>query len=487
MSDQPPLIRHPVWPLADIREPHKNDVLCGRGGGAQNHVGNYQYRRLVNDSKMRYLTASKKLKPIVAREVVANIYRMEPPGRFLELSTTTGSFFDIGEAKSTQKVSQALREGAPEIRKQLEQLKASGPTLASMSPPAPQKTADRTPPKINRTDFNQSFGAAGALTPKAVEPGSSNFNPHIPDVSPSAVQNIYFNSANERRPVTSPTGNKKSDEIREQIEKLAASNRQSIDSPSSPKRSNWRLPSDGLGEKAGKALMESDGILGLGTPTFFPDEMVDSLRSLNMEDDEELSSTREKVNRQKMHSLEMPGSNGFPNGKCDYVPPAPLVAPTLTRFNPNFDSADTDDAELLKSFKSFNGSNDIWLSKSSLLSSNVSKMSCKSSGLSKSSLLSSNASKMSYKSIETFPMDGSLYSGRERRFSIDSSNMSLKTLETFAMEGNSISGSSIKLGPDTRPGLLASNGGRGPQFSNMSIGTFGIDEISLDAILDDDL
>jgi len=483
MSDQPPLIRHPVWPLTDIREPHKNDVLCGRGGGAQNHVGNYQYRRLVNDSKMKYLTASKKLKPIVAREVVANIYRMEPPGRFLELSTTTGSFFDIGEAKSTQKVSQALREGAPEIRKQLEQLKASGPTLASMSPPAPQNTADRTPPKglpvahsINRTDCNQSFGAAGALTLKAVEPGSSNINPHIPDVSPSAVQNIYFNSANERRPVTSPTGNKKSDEIREQIEKLAASNRQSMDPPRSPKRSNWRLPSDGLGEKAEKALMESDGILGLGTPAFFPDEMVDSLRSLIMEDDEELSSTREKVNRQKMHFLEMPGSNVFPNGKCDYVPPAPLVAPTLPHFNPNFDSVDTDDAELLKSFKSFNGSNDIWLSKISLLSSNSSKFSSK-----------TNSSKMSCKSIETFPMDGSLYSGRERRFSIDSSNMSLKTLETFAMEGNSTSGSSIKLGPDTRPGLLASNGGGGPQFSNMSIGTFGIDETSSDAILDDDL
>eukprot|EP00588_Corethron_pennatum_P009436 CAMPEP_0194265862 /NCGR_PEP_ID=MMETSP0169-20130528/961_1 /TAXON_ID=218684 /ORGANISM="Corethron pennatum, Strain L29A3" /LENGTH=476 /DNA_ID=CAMNT_0039006421 /DNA_START=111 /DNA_END=1541 /DNA_ORIENTATION=- len=476
MSDQLPLIRHPVWPLTDIREPHKNDVLCGRGGGAQNHVGNYQYRRLVNDSKMRYLTASKKLKPIVAREVVATIYRMEPPGRFLELSTTTGSFFDIGEAKSAQKVSQALREGAPEIRKQLEQLKASGPTLTSMSPPAPQNTTGRTPLKgmtvahfINRKNCDQSSGAAGALTLKAVGLESSNFNPHIPDVSVSAVQNIHFNSTNERRPVT---GKKKSDEIRKQIEKLAASNRQSINPPRSPKRPNWRLPSDELGEKTEKALMESDGILGLGTPTFFSQGMVDSLRSLNMDDEEELSSTREKVNRKKMHSLEMPGSNIFPDEKYDYVPPAPLVAPTLTHFNPNFDSVDTDDRELLKSFKngSFGGSNNNWLSKSSLLSSNASKMSCK--------------------SIDTFPMDGSLYSGRsgrERVFSIDSSNMSLKTIETFAMEGNSISGSSLKLGPETRPGLLVSNGGGGPQFSNMSIGTFGIDETSLDAILDDDL
>mmetsp|Transcript_33365 Transcript_33365/g.65992 ORF Transcript_33365/g.65992 Transcript_33365/m.65992 type:complete len:427 (+) Transcript_33365:138-1418(+) len=426
MSDQPPLIRHPVWPLADIREPHKNDVLCGRGGGAQNHVGNYQYRRLVNDSKMRYLTASKKLKPIVAREVVANIYRMEPPGRFLELSTTTGSFFDIGEAKSTQKVSQALREGAPEIRKQLEQLKASGPTLASMSPPAPQKTADRTPPKglahsINRTDFNQSFGAAGALTPKAVEPGSSNFNPHIPDVSPSAVQNIYFNSANERRPVTSPTGNKKSDEIRKQIEKIAASTRPPVDPPRPSKNSNWRLPYDGLDENTEKALIESDGMSRLSTTSICPEGMFESLRSLKMEDEEELSVTYERGNRQKMHSLEM---MDLGDEKCDYVPPAPLEAPALNHFNPNFDLFDTEDEELLKKFRngSFNESGSIW---------------------------SSEASKMTCKSIETFPMDCHSHSGR-KRFSIDSSKLSLSSKMSFtslALQAE-MSRDQIKEGPD---------------------------------------
>jgi len=436
MSDQDSLIpRHPGWPLINIREPHNNDVLCGRGGGAQNHAGNYQYRHLINNSKIRYLTGGKKIKPIVARELVATIYRMEPPGRFLELCMTTGTFFDIGEAKAAQKVSQALREGAPDIRKQLEKLRAPGPTLASMSPPAPQNTADRTPPQgltvahsINRTDCNQSSGTASTPTFKATQPESSNFNPHNPDISPSAVQNIY--SDNGRRPATTPTVSKQADEIRKQIGRIAASTRPPVDPPRSSKYSNWRLPSDGLDENTEKALVESDGILGFSTRTrtLCPEGMADSLRSLNMEDEGEFSITYEKGNIQKKHSLEMLGVDVFPNEKCDYVPPAPLIAPTRTLFNRNFDSFDTDDGDLLKKFRngSINESSNMFTSKSSLMSSEASKMSCKSVETFKmDSLRSIETFQMdSLKSLDTFPMDCHSYSGR-KRFSIDSTKVSL--------------------------------------------------------------
>jgi len=427
-------------------------VLCGRGGGAQNHAGNYKYRHLVNNNKIRYLTGSKKIKPIVARELVETIYRMDPPGRFLELCTKTGTFFDIGEVKAAQKVSQALREGAPEIRKHLEKLRAPSPTLASMSPPAPQNTADRTSPQgmtvahsINMTDCDQSSRAADTPTLKAAEPRSSNFNPHNPYISPSAVQNKYFNSANERRPATTPTVSKQADEIRKQIAKIAASTRPPVDPPRPSKNSNWRLPSDGLDENTEKALIESDGMSGLSTRSICPEGMFESLRSLKMEDEEELSVTYERGNRQKMHSLEM---MDLGDEKCDYVPPAPLEAPARNHFNPNFDLFDTEDEDLLKKFRhgSSNESGSIWSSEASKMtckSTETSPMDCHShSGRNRFSF--SEASKLSFKSTDTFPMDCHSHSGR-KRFSIDSSKYSLSSKMSFT---SLMSRDPIKEGPD---------------------------------------
>mmetsp|Transcript_9610 Transcript_9610/g.14438 ORF Transcript_9610/g.14438 Transcript_9610/m.14438 type:complete len:104 (+) Transcript_9610:372-683(+) len=36
-----------------IVTPHPHDVLCGRGGATNNHVGNANYRKLVNHNKVR--------------------------------------------------------------------------------------------------------------------------------------------------------------------------------------------------------------------------------------------------------------------------------------------------------------------------------------------------------------------------------------------------------------------------------------------------
>mmetsp|Transcript_3282 Transcript_3282/g.4770 ORF Transcript_3282/g.4770 Transcript_3282/m.4770 type:complete len:124 (-) Transcript_3282:20-391(-) len=95
----------------------------------------------------------------------------------------------------------------------------------------------------------------------------------------------------------------------------------------------------------------------------------------------------------------------FPTKKCDCVPPAPLAAPARTPFHPHFDSFVTKEDEFPKKFGngSFDESSNTWLSKSGLLSSEASEMSCK--------------------SAETFPMDWHSYGGR-KSFSIDSSTLS---------------------------------------------------------------
>lgn len=95
-----------------------NDVLCGRGGLTNNAPGNIFFRKLVRMKQQVYLLASKREKAGVAREIVETIRSLSPPGRFLK-KDSNGVYVDIGDRKAREKTSQALREGAPNIRQGL--------------------------------------------------------------------------------------------------------------------------------------------------------------------------------------------------------------------------------------------------------------------------------------------------------------------------------------------------------------------------------
>ena len=74
---------------------------------------------MVNSKKCLYLHSSKRDKPSVSKGIVQAIRNLNPPGRFLQRDELTGTWYDIGDQKAREKTSQALREGAPEIRKSL--------------------------------------------------------------------------------------------------------------------------------------------------------------------------------------------------------------------------------------------------------------------------------------------------------------------------------------------------------------------------------
>lgn len=96
-SDEEPT---PDWPLANIQTPHEHDVLCGRGGGTNNHAGNERFRDLVNSKKMLYINSSKRNKPQVAKGIVDFIRSLTPPGRFLQKDDRSGLMYDIGDQKA---------------------------------------------------------------------------------------------------------------------------------------------------------------------------------------------------------------------------------------------------------------------------------------------------------------------------------------------------------------------------------------------------
>lgn len=107
-----------------IRNPGPSDVLCGRGGGINAHVGNVAFRELVQVKKERYnLAANKQEKAEISQDIVDHVKRRG--GRFLQKDDSrpysanfpnSGWWIEIDDTRAIAKTSQALREGAPRIR-----------------------------------------------------------------------------------------------------------------------------------------------------------------------------------------------------------------------------------------------------------------------------------------------------------------------------------------------------------------------------------
>lgn len=156
--------------LRRIRSPHAHDVLCGRGGGINSHVGNRVFRDWVAERRLDYnLASSKADKARVAKEVMNRVTIQDPPGRFLQRDPTSGIgswWIEVSEEKAMAKTSQALREGAPTIRAQ-HQHPDDSPT--SRSPNHRTRSRDDTPisspisssvvtyPLMTNADFHKEF------------------------------------------------------------------------------------------------------------------------------------------------------------------------------------------------------------------------------------------------------------------------------------------------------------------------------------------
>ena len=88
----------------DIAKPRSDDILCGRGGSSNRHLGNIHFRELVAANKQIYVGLTKKQKMSVARKIVDAIH--STGGRFLAKDLDTGLFYDIGLPRSLEKTSQ---------------------------------------------------------------------------------------------------------------------------------------------------------------------------------------------------------------------------------------------------------------------------------------------------------------------------------------------------------------------------------------------
>ena len=116
---------------ATIETPHEHDVLSGRGNFVNYHPGNEYFRALVRKHKVAYVACPKPQKGKFSQMIVDEIKRRSPPGRFLKQDETTKLWYDIGEKKAHDKTRQALREGAPDIQKELGEDEPPSRTLSA--------------------------------------------------------------------------------------------------------------------------------------------------------------------------------------------------------------------------------------------------------------------------------------------------------------------------------------------------------------------
>lgn len=105
--------------MSGITAPHDHDVLSGRGNFVNYHAGNEHFRALVRKHKLEYVKCPKPQKGKFSRMIFDEIKARNPPGRFLKQDMQTKLWYDIGEKKALDKTRQALREGAPEIVKEI--------------------------------------------------------------------------------------------------------------------------------------------------------------------------------------------------------------------------------------------------------------------------------------------------------------------------------------------------------------------------------
>eukprot|EP00594_Rhizosolenia_setigera_P002703 CAMPEP_0178954652 /NCGR_PEP_ID=MMETSP0789-20121207/9120_1 /TAXON_ID=3005 /ORGANISM="Rhizosolenia setigera, Strain CCMP 1694" /LENGTH=365 /DNA_ID=CAMNT_0020636099 /DNA_START=79 /DNA_END=1176 /DNA_ORIENTATION=+ len=197
----------------EITTVNENDVLCGRGGETNHHPGNVRYRKLVKSHQRAYLNAKRRDKPRIARVIVDTIRRQSPPGRFLKKDSNNGTWRDVGNVKAREKTSQALREGAPEIRDSFSAGSTLKKTTAAqsqrMSVAAHEKAVTVTPPFVGNGCINDTDAmvAASPMGPQDLHPylalpympGTIHIGPRV--VSDSASAGSSEESEQDHRPV----------------------------------------------------------------------------------------------------------------------------------------------------------------------------------------------------------------------------------------------------------------------------------------------
>jgi hypothetical protein len=107
--------------------PTDTDVLMGRGGKNNMHIGNEKLRQMARAKVNEYKKACKKGKSHMSLELVAQVHALSPAGRFLRRDATTSEWHVVADELAREKASQCLRDAVADIKKSRRSSSSSEP------------------------------------------------------------------------------------------------------------------------------------------------------------------------------------------------------------------------------------------------------------------------------------------------------------------------------------------------------------------------
>ena len=140
------------------------------GGATNNHLGNSHWRMLVATNKELYVTLPKRQKQLLSRSIVHAVRSQTPPGRFLQRDPQTDLWYDVGDARATEKTSQALREGAPKLRDKLKKTDDGGGDAAGKSASATATSGNSNKPETKQNSKSKKAAPPVEAPPIIIHP-----------------------------------------------------------------------------------------------------------------------------------------------------------------------------------------------------------------------------------------------------------------------------------------------------------------------------
>ena len=183
-----------------IEKPHPHDILSGRGGASNNHMGNKIYRTVCEHNKELYATLPRNEKLPVAVRIVEAVRSRDPPGRFLERKKEDKLWYEVTEKRAVDKTAQALREKVHKaimmpldeipvdfvdlVGKETEAAALAAAELAAAAAAAPKSKAKAATKKRRSND--KKTGERGGSSNKKIKIDDERF------ALPSKLRNISF-------------------------------------------------------------------------------------------------------------------------------------------------------------------------------------------------------------------------------------------------------------------------------------------------------
>lgn len=170
--------------------PHGNDVLMGRGGKNNTHIGNQKLREMARGMREVYIKSRKKHKTDMARQLVHHVFALNPPGRFLQRDPVTMVWEEVDMDTARHKTSQCLRDAATEKSA----YNKTKPELddTEMQVDAVDSATQTTPSRPTTPEQSTAAESADSIN-RALTPLQSNLT-HKIEPSPLAPQPIEANS-----------------------------------------------------------------------------------------------------------------------------------------------------------------------------------------------------------------------------------------------------------------------------------------------------